>query len=146
MFWAEEHQWCSPPPHIVLGIRIGLQTPLPGWLLQPQHCAPCLGTFTPMNTCPCTAGWAASLRWSHSTLQPWVAGSLVFMLCQNWEKCDVISDTNFDNFSFFFFFSIFLQKHPFILMYEERTVEVASYVCKILDQMPATPSSPMYVD
>ncbi|XP_054564968.1 dual specificity mitogen-activated protein kinase kinase 4 isoform X1 [Eptesicus fuscus] len=39
-----------------------------------------------------------------------------------------------------------LLKHPFILMYEERTVEVASYVCKILDQMPASPSSPMYVD
>ncbi|KPP80305.1 MAP kinase 4-like, partial [Scleropages formosus] len=39
-----------------------------------------------------------------------------------------------------------LLKHPFILMYEERTVDVASYVCKILDQMPATPSSPMYVD
>ncbi|XP_008582734.1 PREDICTED: dual specificity mitogen-activated protein kinase kinase 4 [Galeopterus variegatus] len=39
-----------------------------------------------------------------------------------------------------------LLKHPFILMYEERTVEVACYVCKILDQMPATPSSPMYVD
>lgn len=52
------------------------------------------------------------------------------------------SDINFD----LFFSSIFLQKHPFILMYEERTVEVASYVCKILDQMPATPSSPMYVD
>ncbi|TKC40539.1 hypothetical protein EI555_000522 [Monodon monoceros] len=39
-----------------------------------------------------------------------------------------------------------LLKHPFILMYEERAVEVACYVCKILDQMPATPSSPMYVD
>ncbi|XP_044247717.1 dual specificity mitogen-activated protein kinase kinase 4 isoform X4 [Ursus arctos] len=39
-----------------------------------------------------------------------------------------------------------LLKHPFILMYEERSVEVACYVCKILDQMPATPSSPMYVD
>ncbi|XP_031821386.1 dual specificity mitogen-activated protein kinase kinase 4 isoform X1 [Sarcophilus harrisii] len=39
-----------------------------------------------------------------------------------------------------------LLKHPFILMYEERTVEVACYVCKILDQMPATPTSPMYVD
>ncbi|KAI1232276.1 hypothetical protein IHE44_0006723, partial [Lamprotornis superbus] len=39
-----------------------------------------------------------------------------------------------------------LLKHPFILMYEERTVDVACYVCKILDQMPATPSSPMYVD
>ncbi|KAF2981465.1 hypothetical protein EK904_000671, partial [Melospiza melodia maxima] len=37
-----------------------------------------------------------------------------------------------------------LLKHPFILMYEERTVDVACYVCKILDQMPATPSSPMY--
>ncbi|XP_014453707.1 dual specificity mitogen-activated protein kinase kinase 4 isoform X1 [Alligator mississippiensis] len=39
-----------------------------------------------------------------------------------------------------------LLKHPFILMYEERTVDVACYVCKILDQMPTTPSSPMYVD
>uniref|UniRef100_A0A673GMN5 mitogen-activated protein kinase kinase n=1 Tax=Sinocyclocheilus rhinocerous TaxID=307959 RepID=A0A673GMN5_9TELE len=38
------------------------------------------------------------------------------------------------------------QKHPFIQMYEERTVDVASYVCMILDQMPASPSSPMYVD
>ncbi|XP_057570169.1 dual specificity mitogen-activated protein kinase kinase 4 isoform X3 [Hippopotamus amphibius kiboko] len=36
-----------------------------------------------------------------------------------------------------------LLKHPFILMYEERAVEVACYVCKILDQMPATPSSPI---
>lgn len=40
----------------------------------------------------------------------------------------------------------FFQKHQFILMYEERTVDVACYVCKILDQMPTTPSSPMYVD
>ncbi|XP_075759549.1 dual specificity mitogen-activated protein kinase kinase 4 isoform X12 [Pelodiscus sinensis] len=39
-----------------------------------------------------------------------------------------------------------LLKHPFILMYEERVVDVACYVCKILDQMPTTPSSPMYVD
>ncbi|XP_029456089.1 dual specificity mitogen-activated protein kinase kinase 4 isoform X2 [Rhinatrema bivittatum] len=39
-----------------------------------------------------------------------------------------------------------LLKHPFILMYEERAVDVAGYVCKILDQMPVTPSSPMYVD
>uniref|UniRef100_A0A6Q2YX33 mitogen-activated protein kinase kinase n=1 Tax=Esox lucius TaxID=8010 RepID=A0A6Q2YX33_ESOLU len=39
-----------------------------------------------------------------------------------------------------------LLKHPFILMYEERLVEVASYVCRILDQMPTSPSSPMYVD
>ncbi|XP_041941085.1 dual specificity mitogen-activated protein kinase kinase 4a isoform X7 [Alosa pseudoharengus] len=37
-------------------------------------------------------------------------------------------------------------KHPFILMYEERRVDVASYVCRILDQMPTSPSSPMYVD
>ncbi|XP_042572840.1 dual specificity mitogen-activated protein kinase kinase 4a isoform X7 [Cyprinus carpio] len=36
-----------------------------------------------------------------------------------------------------------LLKHPFIQMYEERTVDVASYVCRILDQMP---TSPMYVD
>ncbi|XP_073435832.1 dual specificity mitogen-activated protein kinase kinase 4 isoform X1 [Dendrobates tinctorius] len=39
-----------------------------------------------------------------------------------------------------------LLKHPFIVMYEERYVDVATYVIKILDQMPATPSSPMYVD
>ncbi|XP_043570393.1 dual specificity mitogen-activated protein kinase kinase 4a isoform X2 [Chiloscyllium punctatum] len=39
-----------------------------------------------------------------------------------------------------------LLKHPFILMYEERRVDVASYVCRILDQMPPTPVSPMYVD
>lgn len=38
------------------------------------------------------------------------------------------------------------QKHPFILMYEERFVDVASYVCRILDQIPASPISPMYVD
>ncbi|XP_021335831.1 dual specificity mitogen-activated protein kinase kinase 4b isoform X2 [Danio rerio] len=37
-------------------------------------------------------------------------------------------------------------KHPFILMYEERLVDVARYVCRILDQMPASPGSPMYVD
>ncbi|CAI5766173.1 specificity mitogen-activated kinase kinase 4 isoform X3 [Podarcis lilfordi] len=37
-----------------------------------------------------------------------------------------------------------LLKHPFILMYEERTVDVACYVCKILDQMPTTPSSPIH--
>uniref|UniRef100_A0AAR2JSK3 mitogen-activated protein kinase kinase n=1 Tax=Pygocentrus nattereri TaxID=42514 RepID=A0AAR2JSK3_PYGNA len=39
-----------------------------------------------------------------------------------------------------------LLKHPFILMYEERVVDVASYVCKILDEIPTSPSSPMYVD
>ncbi|XP_069510610.1 dual specificity mitogen-activated protein kinase kinase 4 isoform X2 [Ambystoma mexicanum] len=39
-----------------------------------------------------------------------------------------------------------LLKHTFILMYEERAVDVATYVCRILDQMPTTPSSPMYVD
>ncbi|XP_032397600.1 dual specificity mitogen-activated protein kinase kinase 2 [Etheostoma spectabile] len=39
-----------------------------------------------------------------------------------------------------------LLKHPFILMYEERFVDVASYVCRVLDQMPASPISPMYVD
>ncbi|XP_064780466.1 dual specificity mitogen-activated protein kinase kinase 4-like isoform X3 [Oncorhynchus masou masou] len=39
-----------------------------------------------------------------------------------------------------------LLKHPFILMYEERFVDVASYVCRILDQIPASPTSPMYVD
>lgn len=31
-------------------------------------------------------------------------------------------------------------------MYEERRVDVASYVCRIMDQMPSSPSSPMYVD
>uniref|UniRef100_A0A673I0E8 mitogen-activated protein kinase kinase n=1 Tax=Sinocyclocheilus rhinocerous TaxID=307959 RepID=A0A673I0E8_9TELE len=39
-----------------------------------------------------------------------------------------------------------LLKHPFILMYEERIVDVASYVCRILEEMPASPGSPMYVD
>uniref|UniRef100_A0A4W5QP51 mitogen-activated protein kinase kinase n=2 Tax=Hucho hucho TaxID=62062 RepID=A0A4W5QP51_9TELE len=39
-----------------------------------------------------------------------------------------------------------LLKHPFILMYEERCVDVASYVCRILDQIPASPISPMYLD
>uniref|UniRef100_A0A665X0Y5 mitogen-activated protein kinase kinase n=1 Tax=Echeneis naucrates TaxID=173247 RepID=A0A665X0Y5_ECHNA len=39
-----------------------------------------------------------------------------------------------------------LLKRPFILMYEERFVDVASYVCRILDQIPASPISPMYVD
>ncbi|XP_029311757.1 dual specificity mitogen-activated protein kinase kinase 4b isoform X2 [Cottoperca gobio] len=39
-----------------------------------------------------------------------------------------------------------LLKHPFILMYEERFVDVASYVCRILDQFPTSPISPMYVD
>ncbi|KAG7271617.1 hypothetical protein CRUP_009275 [Coryphaenoides rupestris] len=38
------------------------------------------------------------------------------------------------------------QKHHFILMYEERYVDVASYVCRILDQIPTSPMSPMYVD
>lgn len=41
---------------------------------------------------------------------------------------------------------LFLQKHPFILMYEERIVDVAGYVCRNLDEMPASPGSPMYVD
>lgn len=40
----------------------------------------------------------------------------------------------------------FPQRDPFILMYEERFVDVASYVCRILDQIPASPVSPMYVD
>ncbi|XP_034425798.1 dual specificity mitogen-activated protein kinase kinase 4b isoform X2 [Hippoglossus hippoglossus] len=39
-----------------------------------------------------------------------------------------------------------LLKHTFILMYEERFVDVASYVCRILDQIPTSPISPMYVD
>lgn len=39
-----------------------------------------------------------------------------------------------------------LQKDPFIQMYEERSVDVAGYVCRLLDQMPASPSSPMYMD
>uniref|UniRef100_A0A8D3CBP3 mitogen-activated protein kinase kinase n=1 Tax=Scophthalmus maximus TaxID=52904 RepID=A0A8D3CBP3_SCOMX len=39
-----------------------------------------------------------------------------------------------------------LLKDPFILMYEERFVDVASYVCRILDLIPASPTSPMYVD
>ncbi|XP_036073053.1 dual specificity mitogen-activated protein kinase kinase 4b isoform X4 [Oryzias melastigma] len=36
-----------------------------------------------------------------------------------------------------------LLKHSFILMYEERFVDVASYVCRILDQIPASPISPI---
>lgn len=43
-------------------------------------------------------------------------------------------------------FSPSFQRDPFIQMYEERTVDVAGYVCRILDQMPASPSSPMYMD
>lgn len=39
-----------------------------------------------------------------------------------------------------------LQKDPFIQMYEERSVDVAGYVCRLLDQMPASPSSPTYMD
>uniref|UniRef100_A0A8C4HYG6 mitogen-activated protein kinase kinase n=1 Tax=Dicentrarchus labrax TaxID=13489 RepID=A0A8C4HYG6_DICLA len=39
-----------------------------------------------------------------------------------------------------------LLKDPFIQMYEERSVDVAGYVCRLLDQMPASPSSPMYMD
>ncbi|KAJ3600227.1 hypothetical protein NHX12_031213 [Muraenolepis orangiensis] len=39
-----------------------------------------------------------------------------------------------------------LLKDPFIQIYENRQVDVASYVCKLLDQMPTSPSSPMYVD
>ncbi|XP_028821568.1 dual specificity mitogen-activated protein kinase kinase 4-like isoform X2 [Denticeps clupeoides] len=39
-----------------------------------------------------------------------------------------------------------LLKHAFIQMYEERAVDVAGYVCKILDQMPASPSFPVFVD
>lgn len=39
-----------------------------------------------------------------------------------------------------------LQKDPFIQMYEERPVDVAGYVCRLLDQMPASPSSPTYMD
>lgn len=39
-----------------------------------------------------------------------------------------------------------LQKDPFIQMYEERPVDVAAYVCRLLDQMPASPSSPTYMD
>lgn len=38
------------------------------------------------------------------------------------------------------------QRDPFIQMYEERSVDVAGYVCSILDQMPASPSSPSYMD
>eukprot|EP00066_Takifugu_rubripes_P002855 XP_003965031.1 PREDICTED: dual specificity mitogen-activated protein kinase kinase 4-like [Takifugu rubripes] len=39
-----------------------------------------------------------------------------------------------------------LLKDPFIQMYEERSVDVAGYVCRLLDQMPASPSSPTYMD
>ncbi|CAB1419488.1 unnamed protein product, partial [Pleuronectes platessa] len=39
-----------------------------------------------------------------------------------------------------------LLRDAFIQMYEERTVDVASYVCRLMDQMPTSPSSPMYMD
>uniref|UniRef100_A0A8C5Y9D6 mitogen-activated protein kinase kinase n=1 Tax=Microcebus murinus TaxID=30608 RepID=A0A8C5Y9D6_MICMU len=39
-----------------------------------------------------------------------------------------------------------LLNHTFILMYEKCTIEVTCYVWKILDQMPATPNSSMYVN
>ncbi|XP_027897165.1 dual specificity mitogen-activated protein kinase kinase 4a isoform X1 [Xiphophorus couchianus] len=39
-----------------------------------------------------------------------------------------------------------LLRDPFIQMYEERSVDVAGYVCRILDQMPASPSSPTYME
>uniref|UniRef100_UPI00358DE9DF dual specificity mitogen-activated protein kinase kinase 4 isoform X2 n=1 Tax=Myxine glutinosa TaxID=7769 RepID=UPI00358DE9DF len=39
-----------------------------------------------------------------------------------------------------------LLKHQFIMMYETRFVNVAIYFCGILDQMPPSPVSPMYVD
>uniref|UniRef100_A0A3Q3X6V7 mitogen-activated protein kinase kinase n=1 Tax=Mola mola TaxID=94237 RepID=A0A3Q3X6V7_MOLML len=42
--------------------------------------------------------------------------------------------------------NVLLQKDPFIQMYEERAVDVAGYVCRLLDQMPASPSSPTYMD
>lgn len=47
---------------------------------------------------------------------------------------------------FYMIYLCFFQKHHFILMYEERFVDVASYVCHILDQIPAFPLSPMYLD
>uniref|UniRef100_A0A8D3AQR3 mitogen-activated protein kinase kinase n=1 Tax=Scophthalmus maximus TaxID=52904 RepID=A0A8D3AQR3_SCOMX len=53
----------------------------------------------------------------------------------------------FVNLDFFFFFLLSpFQKDPFIQMYEERSADVAGYVCRIMDQMPASPSSPMYMD
>ncbi|XP_020777351.1 dual specificity mitogen-activated protein kinase kinase 4-like isoform X1 [Boleophthalmus pectinirostris] len=39
-----------------------------------------------------------------------------------------------------------LLRDPFIQMYEERSVDVAGYFCRILDQMPSSPSSPVYMD
>ncbi|PWA16073.1 hypothetical protein CCH79_00016538 [Gambusia affinis] len=39
-----------------------------------------------------------------------------------------------------------LLRDPFIQMYEERSVDVAGYVCRILDQMPASPSSPTFME
>lgn len=39
-----------------------------------------------------------------------------------------------------------LLRDPFIQMYEERSVDVAGYFCRILDQMPTQPSSPVYMD
>uniref|UniRef100_A0A8C6U633 mitogen-activated protein kinase kinase n=1 Tax=Neogobius melanostomus TaxID=47308 RepID=A0A8C6U633_9GOBI len=39
-----------------------------------------------------------------------------------------------------------LLRDPFIQMYEERSVDVAGYFCRILDQMPTQPSSPVFMD
>ncbi|XP_077590894.1 dual specificity mitogen-activated protein kinase kinase 4a isoform X2 [Stigmatopora nigra] len=39
-----------------------------------------------------------------------------------------------------------LLKDPFIQMYEERPVDVAAYVCRLMDQMPASPISPSYME
>lgn len=117
------------------GIGISFPTPLPGRPFQigrartRRHVSACL-----------------SLSRCHDSVQPRVVGAFASVPRRSWDKLSVGSDTNFDVLSFLSPCSIFLQKHPFILMYEERSVEVACYVCKILDQMPATPSSPMYVD
>lgn len=39
-----------------------------------------------------------------------------------------------------------LLRDPFIQMYEERSVDVAGYFCRMLDQMPASPIFPTYMD
>lgn len=44
------------------------------------------------------------------------------------------------------FVALLPQRDPFIQMYEERSVDVAVYVCRIQDQMPPSPGSPTFMD
>lgn len=141
MFCAEE-QLYSLPQQILPGIQISFQTSPPGWLHQDiAPCIICRHTHTYHHILKYRLCFQLVLQYFTAicALSLWVCAVLKLGKVQwgLWYKLW---------YFFLFLFSIFLQKHPFILMYEERTVEVASYVCKILDQMPATPSSPMYVD